>query len=231
MPVTLQSESAILVDAGTGQVLAENNADAPYMAAGAIKAMTMLLVFEALDTGHFSLADEIQISQNAASKGGTQAFLEMGDGYKAEDLVRAMCMASANDAAVALAEKIYGSEELFAAKMNERAIELGCTNTVFEDCTGYQGKTKTTARDLALVAAELSKHTQVFSFTSVYMHTLVHSTGRETELVNPNRLVRYYANCDGFCHRFIGQRIVCGRVYGKARQYAPDRRNTVRPEF
>ena len=210
MPFALESKSAILMDAKTGQVLAQSNADEPYTAASAIKVMTMLLVFEALDQGHISLTDDVFISQNAASKGGTQAFLELGDEYEAEELVRAMCMASANDAAVALAEKIYGSEELFVVKMNERAKELGCQNTSFDNCTGLDSKASTTSRDLALIAAALSEQSLVFSYTSIYMYTLVHSTGRETELVNPNRLIRFYANCDGLATGSSGSSLYAG---------------------
>ncbi len=209
-PFTLQSQSAILLDAGTGKVLAEKNADAPLSAAGAIKVMSMLLVFEALEKGHINLTDNVFVSQNAASKGGTQAFLEAGDEYKAEELVRAMCMASANDAVVTLAEKLYGSEELFVAKMNERAAQLGCKNTSFDNATGLDSKTMTTARDLSLIAAALSNKSLVFSYTSVYMYTLTHRSGRKTELVNPNRLVRFYANCDGFSTGSSGSSLYAG---------------------
>ena len=209
-PVTLQSQSAIVLDAGTGKVLAEKNADAPLSAAGAIKVMSMLMVFEALEQGHINLTDNVFVSQNAAGKGGTQAFLEAGDEYKAEELVRAMCMASANDATVALAEKIYGSEELFVAKMNERATQLGCKNTKFDNATGLDTKMTTTARDLSLIAAALSNKSLVFSYTSLYMYTLTHRSGRKTELVNPNRLVRFFANCDGLSTGSSGSSMYAG---------------------
>ncbi len=210
LPFTITSQSVILIDAGTGKVLTQKNADTPLSAAGAIKVMSMLLVFEALEQGHINLTDAVFVSQNAANKGGTQAFLEAGDEYKAEELVRAMCMASANDATVALAEKIYGSEELFVAKMNERSAQLGCKNTVFDTATGLESKTTSTSRDLATIALALSGKSLVFSYTSLYMYTIVHRSGRKTELVNPNRLVRFYANCDGLSTGSSGSSMYAG---------------------
>jgi D-alanyl-D-alanine carboxypeptidase (penicillin-binding protein 5/6) len=215
LPFTMQSQSAILLDAATGQVLAEKNADAPYAAAGTMKVMTMLLVFEAIEQGHLGLSDTVSVSPNAASKPGTTALLDAGGTYKAEDLVRAMCMASANDASVALAEALYGSEEMFVAKMNERAVELGCKATQFDNCTGHDSKATTTARDLSIIAAALCAKSIVFSYTSVYMHTLVHNSGRPTELVNPNRLVRFYANCDGLATGSSGSSLYAGAFSAK----------------
>jgi D-alanyl-D-alanine carboxypeptidase (penicillin-binding protein 5/6) len=209
-PITLKSDSAILLDAATGQVLAQKNPDEPYIASGAIKVMTMLLVFEAVEQGHLSLFESVQVSQNAAGQEGTQAFLDAGASYRAEDLVKVMCMASANDASMALAERIYGSEEVFVAKMNEKAGALGCTKTTFDNLTGLSTKNTTTARDLAVIAAALSQKAQVFAYTSVYLYTLVHPSGRETDLVNMNRLVRFFANCDGLATGSSGSSLYAG---------------------
>lgn len=197
-PITLSADAGILIDAGTGQVLCEKNADELQNASGAIKVMSMLLVFDAIEDGRLSLTDSITVSSAAASMGGTQAFLEANADYSAEELVRAMCMASANDATVALCEKLFGSQEIMVAKMNERAQMLGCTQTTFDNCTGLDTQGKTTARDLARIAQALTEKRNVFTYTSVYMYSLTHPTGRVTELANPNRLVRFYTNCDGF---------------------------------
>ena len=198
LPISLGADAGILIDAGTGQVLCEKNADELHNASGAIKVMSMLLVFDAIEDGRLNLADTITVSPTAAAMGGTQAFLEANTDYPVEELVRAMCMASANDATMALCEKLYGSQEIMVAKMNERAQELGCTQTTFDNCTGLDTQGKTTARDLARIAQALAEKRNVFTYTSVYMYSLTHPTGRVTELANPNRLVRFYNNCDGF---------------------------------
>lgn len=196
-PFELSSLSAISIDAGTGQVLMEKDADTARPVAGAAKVMSLLLFYEALENGQFTLQDEVHISQQAASMGGTQAFLESGGSYTAEQLLFTVCMASANDSTVALAEKIFGSEQSMVARMNERAKELGCTQTTFDNTTGLDSACATTARELALIAQELCKHRAVFTNTAEYLHTFTHPTGRVTELVNANRLVRFYQNCDG----------------------------------
>ncbi len=196
-PFELSSLSAISIDAGTGQVLMEKDADTPRPIAGAVKVMSLLLFYEALENGQFTLQDEVHISQQAASMGGTQAFLESGGTYTAEQLLYTVCMASANDSTVALAEKIFGSEQSMVARMNERAQELGCTQTTFDNTTGLDSASATTARELAIIAQELCKYRAVFINTAEYLHTFTHPTGRVTELVNANRLVRFYQNCDG----------------------------------
>ena len=175
----------------------EKDADTPRPIAGAVKVMSLLLFYEALENGQFTLQDEVHISQQAASMGGTQAFLESGGTYTAEQLLYTGCMASANDSTVALAEKIFGSEQSMVARMNERAQELGCTQTTFDNTTGLDSASATTARELAIIAQELCKHRAVFTNTAEYLHTFTHPTGRVTELVNANRLVRFYQNCDG----------------------------------
>lgn len=195
--IQTKSKSAILMEQGTGQILFENNADEQISAAGCAKVMTMLLVFQAVDEGRLTLDEEITVSQTAASMGGTQAFLEANTAYKAEELLKGLCVASANDAAIAFAEKLFGSEEVMVQKMNEKAQELGCTNTNFADAVGLKDETVTTARDLALIAKALCNYRNAFSYTSVYQESLTHPTGRITELVNANRLVRFYTNCDG----------------------------------
>ena len=176
-----KSSSAVLMEQGTGNILFENNADEQMSAAGCAKVMTMLLVFEAIDDGRLTLDEQITVSQTAASMGGTQAFLEANASYKAADLLKGL----------------FGSEEVMVQKMNERAQALGCTNTTFVDAVGLKDETVTTARDLALMAKALCEYRNVFPYTSVYQDSLTHGTGRVTELVNANRMVRFYGNCDG----------------------------------
>ena len=196
-PFTAKSRSVVLMDQGTGKILFESKAEEPIAAAGCAKLMAMLLTFEAVDSGALSLSEEITVSQTAAKMGGTQAFLEANTAYKAETLVKSLCMASANDAAIALAEKLFGSEEVLVQKMNERAKELGCKQTNFADGVGLSDDTVTSAKDLALIACKLCQYRSVFSYTGLYRDSLTHPTGRITELVNANRMVRFYNGCDG----------------------------------
>ena len=192
-----KSQSVVLMEQGTGQVLFEKNADEKVSAAGCAKLMVMLLVFDAVDAGRMTLTEEITVSQTAAAMGGTQAFLEPNTTYKAEELLKGLCIASANDAAVAFAEKLFGSHEVMVGKMNEKAAELGCASTQFADAVGLSDETVTTARDMAMIAKALCEFRSVFPYTSIYQESLTHPTGRVTELVNANRMVRFYSGCDG----------------------------------
>ncbi len=195
--VETRSQGSILMEAGTGQILSEKNADVQMPAAGCAKLMVLLLVFDAVNQGNLTLTEEIQVSDTAAAMGGTQAFLEPNASYKVEDLLRGLCVASANDAAVAFGEKLFGSKEEMTKKMNEKAAALGCTKTLFADPVGLDDKTVTSAKDLALIARALCAFPNVFRYTSVYQDNLAHPTGRITELVNANRMVRFYNGCDG----------------------------------
>lgn len=200
LPFEVNSPSVILMDAGTGTVLGEKAADERIQPAGAAKAMTLLLIAEAIDDGHLKLEEEIQISDNAAKATGTRAFLDQGAKYSVETLLKSICVASANDSSIALAEKISGSTDVFVAKMNERAKELGATNTNFVNLTGIAEEgAYTTARDLALIAKELVTHKQILKYTSIYLDEIQHPEDRVTELANPNRLVRFYGGADGLC--------------------------------
>ena len=200
LPFEVDSPSVILMDAGTGTVLGEKAADERIQPAGAAKAMTLLLIAEAIDDGHLKLEEEIQISDNAAKATGTRAFLDQGAKYSVETLLKSICVASANDSSIALAEKISGSTDVFVAKMNERAKELGATNTNFVNLTGIAEEgAYTTARDLALIAKELVTHKQILKYTSIYLDEIQHPEDRVTELANPNRLVRFYGGADGLC--------------------------------
>ena len=196
-PTEPDALSCILMDADTGRVLYEKNADAALPPASVTKVMTMLLVFEALDSGTLKLTDMITASANAASMGGSQIYLKEGEQMSVEDLLKSLIVSSANDAAVALAEAIAGSEISFVSRMNERAAELGMVNTHFENTNGLDDDTDThltSARDIAIMSREVLKHELVFRYSTLWMDTI---RGGEFGLTNTNRLVRFYQGATG----------------------------------
>ena len=186
VPVEISAPSALLVEAETGTVIFEKNADEQRPVASVTKLMTLLLTFEALQDGSITLEDQVTVSRAAAGQIGSQALLDAGAVYSLKELLKSTIIASANDSAYALAEYLAGTETEFVARMNERAQELGMTDTVYVNCTGLpvQGQ-HTTARDVALLSC------------AVWMDTLTHPSGRVTDLTNTNRLVRFYEGCDG----------------------------------
>ncbi len=190
-------KSAILMEAETGTVLFSKNASIPLAPASVTKIMTLLLVAEAIDNGTVSLEQKTYISSNAAGMGGSQVFLEEGEEMSVEELLKCTVIASANDAAVALAELISGNESGFVSRMNERAGELGLKDTVFENCTGLDDavtKHLTSAYDIAIMSRELIKHHSVMKYTNIWQDSI---RGGEFVLTNTNRLVRYYSGCTG----------------------------------
>ncbi len=198
-PMELTTPSAILAETATGTVIFEKDADVRREAASITKMMTALLVLEAIDRGDVSLADQITVSSHAAGQKGSQALLDANATYSLEDLLRTTIMASANDSAVALAEKLCGSEDAFVQRMNQRAAELGMSNTCYVNATGYPKEGQyTTARDVMLLSCEVAKHPEYNKYASVWIDTLTHPGGRVTDLTNTNRLVRFYQGCDGF---------------------------------
>ena len=198
VPVELTSPSAMLVEAETGTVIFEKNADERRQVASVTKLMTLLLVFEALESGAVHLEDPVTISSQAAGQIGSQALLDAGAVYPLEQLLHATIIASANDAACALAEHLSGTEAAFAEKMNQRAQELGMSDTCYVNSTGLpDDRQYTTARDVATLSCEVCRHPEYFTHASVWMDTLTHPSGRTTDLTNTNRLVRFYDGCDG----------------------------------
>ncbi len=192
-----QARSAILMEAHTGEVLFERNADEALPPASVTKVMTLLLVMEAVDSGKISMSDQVQISEHAASMGGSQIFLEVGETMTVEELVKSVVVASANDAAVALAEFTEGSEAAFVDRMNERAAQLGMKNTHFENTNGLDDNVTnhvTSARDIAIMSAELMRHPDIFRFTTIWQDTV--RNGAFT-LTNTNRLIRFYRGATG----------------------------------
>ena len=191
----LRTRSAILMEASTGQILYEMNADEQLSPASVTKIMSLLLVVEAVDSGKIKLEDMVTTSAHAASMGGSQIWLEVNEQMSVDDLLKAACIASANDATVALGEHLAGSEESFVAMMNERATELGMTNTVFKNASGLDAEGHvTSARDVALMSQAILEHDIIKEYSSVWMDTL---RGGETGLVNTNKLVRFYPGSTG----------------------------------
>lgn len=192
------SKSAILIEASTGRILYEKNSDEPLKPASMTKIMSMLLIMEAVDSGKITLSDSVMISKNAASMGGSQIFLQEGDTYKVEELLKGIAVASGNDAVVAMAEKVGGSVENFVSMMNEKAKELGLSNTHFVNPHGLDANDHySSSRDMSIMASELVKHEKILEFTSIYEDYLKKPDGSSTWLVNTNRLVRFYNGVDG----------------------------------
>lgn len=191
------SKSSVLVDADSGTVLNAHNENAAYPIASMCKIMTLLLCFESVDNGDMSYNDTIVVSETAAGMGGSQVFLEAGAEYSVDELLKSITVASANDACVAMAETICGSEDLFVEKMNEKAKSLGMDNTVFVNCTGLpKAGQHSSAKDVAKMFSELIKHKDYFRFSTVWMDEIKHPEGRITEISNTNKLIRYYKGCD-----------------------------------
>ena len=196
-PFTIDAKSGILIDAETGTVLFEQNADEALPPASVTKIMTLLLVMEAVDNGTLKLTDMIRTSTNASTMGGTQIYLKEGEELSAEDMIKSVVISSANDAAVALAEHVAGSEEAFVKKMNEKAAELGMKNTVFENTNGLDDTAQnhvTSARDIALMSAELIKHKKILEYSSIWMDSIRDGA---FGLTNTNRLIRFYKGANG----------------------------------
>lgn len=197
-PFELEAASVLLMDAGTGTVILEKNADEKRPVASVTKLMTILLVLEALDEGKITLEQEVTVSKTAAGMGGSQALLDAGGIYPLSELLKSLIIASANDSAVALAELLMGSEENFAAAMNRRAQELGLNDTHYVNASGLPAEGQyTTARDVAELSREVLKHPTYFEYSSIWMDEIVHKGGRVTQLVNTNRLIRFYEGADG----------------------------------
>lgn len=200
--------AAILVDEDSGTVLYEKNADARRPIASITKVMTLLLTFEALEAGKISLDDFVPVSEHAYHMGGSQIWLEPGEEMTLNDMLKAICISSANDAAVAVAEYIGGSEPAFAEMMNARAAELGMTNTHFVNACGLdEPEHLSTARDVAVMSREmLLHHTEVRDYCSIWMDTL---RGGATQLVNTNKLLKSYSGITGLKTGTTGKAGVC----------------------
>ncbi|PWU69099.1 D-alanyl-D-alanine carboxypeptidase [Gracilibacillus dipsosauri] len=204
------SKSAILIERDTGKVLFEKNADESLPPASMTKIMTMLLIMEALDKGEITLEETVRVSENAASMGGSQIFLEAGEEMTVNDLLKGIAVASGNDASVAMAEKIAGSEKAFVELMNKKAKELGLKNTVFQNATGLPAENHTsTAAEMATMAKALLKYENITDYTSIYEDYLREGKENEFWLVNTNKLVKFYDGVDGLKTGFTNEAKYC----------------------
>lgn len=191
----INAKSAILIEAKTGRVLYEVNPDEKRAPASITKIMALCLVFEAIEAGVITLETKVSASEHACSMGGSQIWLEPGEEMTVHELLKATVIASANDAMVALGEMVAGSEETFVARMNEKAKKLGMNNTNFVNCTGLDHENHyTTAHDIAIMSAELVKYPLIREYSTVWMDSL---RGGESELVNTNKLIKYYKGAYG----------------------------------
>ncbi len=196
--LNLDSKSAILIDSFSGKVLYEKNANEKLPMASMTKIMSMLLIMENIEEGNIKYTDKVLISKNASGMGGSQVFLQEGEEYKVEDLLKCIAVSSANDAVVAMAEKISGSVDNFVNEMNKKAKQLGMKNTNFANPHGLDNENHySTAKDMALLAQELLKHEEILKYTSIYEDYLTKPDGSQVWLVNTNRLVRFYEGVDG----------------------------------
>lgn len=196
--IDIKSESGIIMEASTGKILFDKNMDEQKSPASMTKIMTMLLTVEAIESGKISLEDEVNISANASKMGGSQVYLEENSTATVEMLLKSIAIGSANDASVAVAEKIGGTESNFVNMMNKRAKELGAVNTTFKNPHGLDEEGHlTTAHDLALIARELIKHKEILKLTSTYETTITHKNGKSLWLVNTNKLIKFYNGLDG----------------------------------
>ncbi len=195
-------ESAVLMEEATGKVIYERNADERLAPASITKVMTLILIFEAMDKGQYGLKDEVSTSERAAGMGGSNVYLEPGETLSVEDMIKCICIASANDAAVAMAEFTCGTQEQFVDKMNEKAAALGMMNTHFVNSHGLDAKDHySCARDIAIMSRELiTKHPEITKYTTIWMDTIIHRTRRgekEFGLNNTNKLIRTYKGITG----------------------------------
>jgi len=196
-PFEVSAKSAILMDYGTGEILYEKNPHEKLPIASLTKIMTLLLALESIDQGKLKLEDKVVVSEHAASMGGSQVFLHEGEVLTVDAIMKAIIVASGNDASVALAEKIAGTHEVFVKKMNEKAQALGMKNTNFVNATGLPAENSySTAYDVAIMSRELLNHPLFFRWSTIWVDTLEESRNK-TELANTNRLVRFYSGADG----------------------------------
>ena len=195
---SITSKTAILLDADTGMVVFESSPDTRAPIASMTKIMTLLLVFDALEKEKIQLSDTIVVSKHAAGMGGSQALLDERGEYLVTDLVKSIIVASANDASVALAECLFGSEEAFVDEMNRHAESMGLQNTHFTNCTGLPTTEHySTARDVAAMSRELLNKSLFFQYSTIWLDEIKHKNDRVTMLTNTNKLVRTYEGCDG----------------------------------
>ena len=210
------AKSSIMIEASTGEILYSNNSNERLAPASMTKIMSLILIMENIEKGNLNWNDIVVVSKNASSMGGSQIFLETNEMMSVEDLVKGICIASGNDATVALAERIAGTESAFVGLMNKKAKELGLKNTNFVNSTGLDAENHySTASDMAVMAKELIRHEKILEFSSIYEDYLRKDTSNSFWLVNTNKLVRYYSYIDGLKTGYTGDAGYCLTATGK----------------
>ncbi|MBR5438873.1 MAG: D-alanyl-D-alanine carboxypeptidase [Clostridia bacterium] len=194
---TGESKASFLMDYNSGTVISKHNENERLKIASMTKIMLLLLCYENIEAGALSLDETIVVSKNASNMGGSQVFLEENGEYLVKDLIKSIIVSSANDASVAMAERLYGSEENCVKKMNEKAESLNLKNTLFSNCTGLPKPMQySSAKDVALIFKELIKHSNYFEYSKIWLDKIDHKNN-STELANTNKLVKFYDGCDG----------------------------------
>lgn len=208
--IVVEAKSALLMEPSSGKIIYEKNSHEKFAPASVTKIMTMLLAMEAIDSGKIKLQDKITISENSKKMGGSSMILDTGEIRTVEEILKGIAIASGNDAAVAMAEYLGGSESAFVGMMNEKAKSLDMKDTAFKNCTGLPADGHfTTAFDISIMSRELLKHPKILKYSSTYMETI--SEGRKTPigLVNHNKLVRFFKGCDGLKTGFTDEAKYC----------------------
>ena len=196
--LTSNCKSAYLMDYNSGECLYKENETARMPIASVCKVMTLTLVFDAINAGNLSLNDTVLVSENASGMGGSQVFLDSGCEYSVDNLIKSIVVCSANDSCVALSEKVAGGEEEFVARMNKKATELGCSDTLFANCTGLPRDTQySCAKDVAVMFSNLIKNEDYFKYSKIWLEDFNHPDNRTTSMTNTNKLIRKYSFCDG----------------------------------
>lgn len=204
------AKSAILIEASTGEVMYQKNANERLAPASMTKIMSLILIMENIENGNLKWNDIVVVSKNASSMGGSQIFLETNEMMTVEDLVKGICIASGNDATVALAEKIAGTEKAFVKLMNDKAKSLGLRNTNFVNATGLDAEGHySSAYDMSIMARELVRHEKILEFSSIYEDYLRKNTAKKFWLVNTNKLVKFYSYIDGLKTGYTGNAGYC----------------------
>lgn len=208
--INVEAKSAILMEASSGKVVYEKNSHEKFAPASVTKVMTMLLAIENVDNGKMTLNDKITASENAKKMGGSTMLLDTGEIRTVEEILKGIAIASGNDAAVAMAEYLGGSEDGFVQMMNKRAKELGMNDTNFKNCTGLPVQDHyTTAYDISIMSRELLRHPKILKYTGTYMDNISEGRKSPIELVNHNKLVRFFKGCDGLKTGYTSEAKYC----------------------
>ena len=194
----LSAKNVFVCDSNSQTVIYSKNENERRPIASMTKIMLLLLTFEQINQNKLNLNEEVTISENASGMGGSQVFLQANKKYKVEDLIKSIIIASANDASVAIAERLFGSEDHAVQMMNNKAKQLNLNNTLFSNCTGLTKPTQnSSAKDVAIMLCELLKHELYYKYSGIFLDELTHPDGQKTTLTNTNKLVRFYEGCDG----------------------------------